>query len=52
MKNRISEQPAFAWWIKYVLKKRDRIISKTSSKYWQKTHKYGVRILNSVKEAL
>ena len=52
VQNRISEQPAFAWWIKYVLKKGDRIVSKTASKYWQKTHKYGVRIPKSVKEAL
>ena len=34
------------------MKKRDRIISKTASKYWQKTHKYGIRIPKSVKEAL
>ena len=44
VQNRISEQPYFAWWIKYVLKKRDQIVSKTASKYWHKTHKYGVRI--------
>jgi hypothetical protein len=50
--NKISEQPAFAWWTKYVLKKRDRIISKTASRYWQKTHKYGVKIPKSVKEAM
>ena len=51
VQNIISEQPAFAWWIKYVLKKRDRILSKTTSKYWQKTHRYGVRMPKSVKEA-
>ena len=34
------------------MKKRDRIVSKTASKYWQKTNKYGVRIPKSVKEAL
>ena len=52
VQNRISKQPSFAWWIKYVLKKRDRILSKTAIKYWQKTHKYRVRIPKSVKEAL
>ena len=51
VQNRILKQPAFAWWIKYVLKKRDRIVSKTESKYWQKTHKYGAGIPKSVKEA-
>ena len=52
VKNRIPEQPDFAWWIKYVPKKRDRIVSKTASKYWQKTHKYGFKIPKSVKEAM
>ena len=50
--NQIADEPAFAWWIKKVLKKRDSIISKTSSKYWQKNHKYGLRIPHTVKEAI
>ena len=48
--NQIVDKPSFAWWIKKVLKKRDRIISKTVSKYWQKTHKYELRIPHTVKE--
>ena len=35
-----------------MLKKRDRIISKTASRYWQKTHKYGISIPKTVKEAV
>merc|ERR1712107_143636 len=50
--NGISEEPAFAWWVPFTLKKKARIISKIKSKYWQRTHKYGVRIPKSVKEAL
>jgi hypothetical protein len=42
--NKIQDEPAFAWWVPYVLKKRTAIISKLRSKFWQKTHKYGVRI--------
>ena len=52
VQNKISEEPAFAWWTKHVLKKRDQIISKTASRYWQKTHKYGIRIPKTVKEAV
>ena len=37
--NQIADEPAFAWRIKKLLKKRDRIIFKTARKYWQKTHK-------------
>ena len=49
---RISEEPAFAWWCPHVLRKRNRIISKVKSKYWQRTHKYGIRVPHSVKEAI
>ena len=30
--NRINDEPAFAWWIHDVIKKRDRIIAKVKSK--------------------
>jgi len=48
----ILETPAFAWWVPYVFKKRQRIISKTKSKYWTRTHKFGIRLPHSVEEAL
>lgn len=47
----VQDEPAFAWWVPYTMKKRNRIISKVKSKYWQRTHKYGIRIPKSVKEA-
>ena len=31
---KIAMEPAFAWWVPYTLKKRNRIISKVKSKYW------------------
>jgi len=49
--NRISEEPAFAWWTKHVLKKRDMIISKTM-RHWVKTHKYAIRVPRDVAEAI
>jgi hypothetical protein len=30
---RIQEEPAFAWWVPHVLKKRAQIIAKVKSKY-------------------
>ena len=47
----IDKEPAFAWWIPYVLRKAKRIISKIKSKYWQRTHKYGIKVPKSVAEA-
>ena len=49
--NNLSQKPAFAWWIPQVLKKKKRIISKIQSKYWLKTHKFGIEIPKSVKHA-
>ena len=40
--NKIQEEPAFAWWVPFTIKKRERFISKLKSKYWQRTHKYGI----------
>lgn len=50
--NKIDDEPAFAWWVPYVFRKRNRIIAKTKAKYWRTTHKYGVRLPKSVEEAL
>ena len=50
--NKIQEEPAFKWWVPYVIQKRNRIISKVKAKYWRTTHKFGVRLPKSVKEAL
>ena len=49
--NRIQDEPAFAWWVPYTLGKRESIIKKIKSKYWQRSHKYGIWIPKSVKEA-
>ena len=49
--NGIQHHPAFSSWVPYVIKKRKQIISKVKSKYWARTHKYGIRIPKSVKEA-
>ena len=51
VQRRISGDPVFVWWICHVLLKRNRIIGKLRSNYWVQTHKFGVKIANSVKEA-
>ena len=50
--NKILEEPAFAWWSRHVLKKRDRIIKKVKSRYWERSHKYGILLPKSVEEAM
>ncbi len=50
--NKISNEPAFVWWVNYTLKKIGRIISKIKSKFFKKTYKYGIRVPNSVEDAI
>ena len=52
IQSKISKEPAYAWWISHVLKKREQIIAKVKSKYWTRTHKFGIRIPKSIKEAI
>ena len=46
----IDDELAFAWWVQYMVKKWEHIISKAKSNYWRTTHKYGVRLPKSVEE--
>jgi hypothetical protein len=50
--SKIDHEPAFKWWVPLVLRKRHRMINKIKKKYWRTTHKYGVRVPKTVKEAL
>jgi hypothetical protein len=50
--NLIDSEPAFAWWVLYVLRKRVIIVCGAKTKYWLKSHKYGVRLPKTTKEAL
>lgn len=51
VRNHIHKEPAFEWWVPHTLKKAKTILSKVKSKYWDRTHKYGIKIPKSVKEA-
>jgi hypothetical protein len=51
----IDHEPAFNRWVLHVLKKRDRIIflvRKRNPRYLKKTHKCGIELPKTVKEAL
>jgi hypothetical protein len=50
----IDGEPAFNWWVKPVLRKREHIIAlvkKRSAKFLKKTHKFGIEVPRSVAEA-
>ena len=35
---KLSNEPAFAWWIPFTLKKRERIVAAVNSCYHKRTH--------------
>ena len=50
----IADEPAFNWWVSWVLKKRDQIISlvkRQSARYHKRTHKFGIELPKTVEEA-
>ena len=42
----------FVWWVHYTLRKRINLISKVKSRYWKRTHKYGIEIPKTSKHAM
>lgn len=48
----LEDEPAFAWWVPYTLKKADAIIKSVNSRVQRKTHKYGIEVPRSFKEAM
>ena len=52
---RTDHEPAFNWWMKHVLKKRDRIMvrfRKWQTRYLKKSHKFGIEFPKTVEQAL
>jgi hypothetical protein len=43
----INDEAAFAWWVLYVLTKRNQIISAVNRRYQKRTHKYGIEVPKS-----
>ena len=52
IKNHLQEEPAFAWWLPTILKRKKRIVAKMKSKYWKTNEKFGITLPHSVEEAL
>jgi hypothetical protein len=51
--NKLVHQPAFTWWVGTTLRRRDRMIaSATNKRYNKRTHKFGIELPKTVKEAL
>jgi hypothetical protein len=38
----IQDEPAFAWWVPYTMKKQNRILAAVNARYHKKSHKFGI----------
>ena len=47
----ISNEPAFAWWVPYTLRKREIILAAVKNRIRKTTHKYGIEIPRDVEHA-
>jgi hypothetical protein len=50
--NNLNDEPAFAWWAPYTIKKEKRIIKLVKLRYSQRSHKFGIYVPRTVQEAL
>jgi hypothetical protein len=50
--NGLTNEPAFAWWVPFTLKQRDRIIKATKKRYFRQFSKFGLELPKMVQHAL
>jgi hypothetical protein len=48
----LDKEPAFRWWVRKTLRKRDRWVCQIKTRYWKRTNKYGDELPKSVKQSL
>jgi hypothetical protein len=48
----IAEEPAFSWWVPYILRKQDAIVKAVNSRVCRTSHEYGIELPTSVKHAI
>ena len=50
MANKLTNEPAFCWWVPYTIKKRDVIISSVKARVRKTTHKYGIEVPSTIEQ--
>jgi hypothetical protein len=48
----LHDEPAFAWWVPHVRKKRNRIIAAVTKRYHKRTCKFGIQVTKTWDEAV
>ena len=50
--NNLQNEPAFKWWVKPTIRHKKRILKATKTRYAKRTHKFGIKVPQTVEEAL
>ena len=50
--NLIDQEPAFAWWVPWTIRKRNKILKAMKRRYFRTTQKYGIELPKTVARAL
>ena len=50
--NQLESEPAFAWWVPWTIRKRNRILKAMKKRYFRTTQKYGIELPKTVARAL
>jgi hypothetical protein len=48
----IDGEAAFAWWVPYTMKRRDRIVAAMNRRYHKRTHKFGIEIPKTYEDCI
>ena len=50
--NKTASEPAFNWWVPYMIRHRDRIIALINNRYYKKMHKFLIELPKMIQQAL
>ncbi|KAI2497691.1 Reverse transcriptase (RNA-dependent DNA polymerase) [Fragilaria crotonensis] len=48
----IDSEAAFAWWVPYTLRRRNRIIAAVNKRYHKRTHKFGIEVPKTYEDCI
>ena len=52
IRNSVDDHPVFAWWVPQTMKRKETIIKQVTHRLAKKQYKFGIKVPNSVDEAL
>jgi hypothetical protein len=51
IRHNLQDEPAFAWWVKTTMKRKESFIGAIKARYAKCSHKFGIQVPKTVEEA-